>query len=392
MASGRCLHCDQTCLSADDIENHMSKEHIIFCNLCPYAGKTDSDLKSHKAANHPICCLCGYSGKSESDLEDHIDNKHSDIFNPEKELKEIKELKELNQLAKKTSNRKRKLESDKTNNQNKKRKIPCSFCLKDYSNAESLRSHLEKKHPAEQSLPSFLHQLTYMTKKVNGLEKNVATLTQKVNFIEKIRNAEIAEKNAEFSDQKKAHIIRMGGFHWEKEKCENEQNLNLQEKLILKIKQIITRICPTPFSIIRANLYQPQKKTDMVDVSFSESTDVVELFSKLKMYSNLKENKNKIVVERLLSPATRVRFQILQAIGVQIKSKNQTKDWRVNYKGLRPFLHITEKFMEENQFQFSDALLNFGHLLQKFDLMEIKKLCLYYGLTGNNLLQFVVPL
>jgi hypothetical protein len=403
------------------------------CSTCGYVAPSGFDLKAHIDYNHfqeaksklssttnssqkQKCCVCDYFGSSDLDLEIHVGEVHLPAFLPsndnpkesfnsealifEQSLKQkiatpSDALKKIPHQKAKGQKRQQEI---KENNIKKKTKMECSICLKQYINGESLRSHIEKKHPEEENSPSFFQRLIKAEKKNKALTEDVGflrnkldLLENKVDFYTKIKRAEIAEKKAEVGDEKKANIIRASGFNWEGQ--ENDKSLKLQDKIILNMQNIFKKIIPElKFSITKAQLYQPKKKVDVVDVSFSESSDVVEIFTKLKNHCNLKQHKNQKNVMRLLSPATRVRYHILETIGTQVQNKFQAKQWRVQYNHLKPYLYIAEKDKDKEKLDFSEALVQYNHLLKSRDLQEIKELCTSYGIKGNDLSQFVLKL
>jgi len=161
----------------------------------------------------------------------------------------------------------------------------------------------------------------------------------------------------------------------------------VKEKTILNIQQSIQQIVPNyEFSITNVH---PNKKKDIIDVSFSESTNVDNLFSELDKYCKTKPQ-NKFV-SKILLPATQVRFSILETIGKCYQKVHKTKNWNVQFdKSRKLYLVISEKGEETKKFKFTDAIIAFGCYCQSNNFQEAKSLCSKYGLKGNNLLQFVV--
>ncbi len=277
----------------------------------------------------------------------------------------------------------------------KKIKLACYVCLKAYINAEGLRSHMNKKHPTEENLQnqSVCHRLNRVEIECKKYRTESKENKTEIDFYKNLRTADIAIKQAQSVDKKKANAIRIGGLNYRNHQSQtNQKNLKVQDIIISNIEEIIKAIIPNiEFSITKTQPYQPKKKKDIIDVYFSKSTDVAKIFTKMTDYCKSKtENGQMMFVDKLLSAATRVRYNILETIGKQLKKKYKYKNWKVQYRKQKPYLIISEKGKDEKMFKFTDALVEYRDLLKTTNFSEAKALCIKYQLKGNDLLQFVL--
>ena len=315
----------------------------------------------------------------------------------------------FNKLPKQEAkNEKSKTQKDSTPN-NEKTIMKCAICLTQYVNPKSLKSHTEKKHQkGQQAFLDIVNNLVLeqvdnfkveVNNRLQGMDNNLIQARnnhqqfgEEMNFTIGLRNAEHAEEDGEVhvNDKKKEYVIRINGFG-----CIS-LILNKQDKneLIQKVKTILKEILPNfTLSITRVEHYQPKRNKDVFDVWFSKFTDVALIFAELQKYCKSSEKHQNVI--RPTSPATRVRFSMLETIGKKVQEKNKKKNWRVEYVDMKPCLFISKKSKankkprSEKKFMFTQALIEFRDLIKPIDFQEAKELCTTFGIKDQQKLQFV---
>ena len=345
-----CLHCDARFETQDRIVAHIAREHRVDCRYCPRSFQTEVAADNHLWDVHE-CSVCEFAGTL-AERQNHIKTVHRELL-----------------LAKLTAP-KRKIVAPPTSPE---------------KNA--------KKKKVLQTVSTIQNQLTAVVDDVAKLKENHQALTDRVAFLEAVKEAKSAEKNAEFGDKKKANILRLYNFDWEKQDILDELKMpTLQQKIILAGTQIIRSLFPElPFSIVKGNLYHRngKLKKDVIELTFLEpETDVPDLFLRLALHCRTVAKR---FVERLISPSTRIRYLILSRVGVRLDELAGGLAWRVKYEGVKPFLHLSQGDKEE-RYDFGDSLTEFRHLLNAEDSEKIKKACTDYGIVGNYLKQFLIKL
>jgi hypothetical protein len=291
----------------------------------------------------------------------------------------------------------------------KKPKLECPHCVKIYVNAKCLTSHVEKIHPQKQNseenpqtlksiLAKFEDSQKYNKEKFDEIETQQRYSLAKINeavtssdkslnnsiFYNKIKACDIALKHAQSEDRKKENVIRAEGFNFRNYQSEKDtKNLTVQQVNIFNMEEIIQQIIPNcKFEIIKT---LPNKKKDIIDVYFSKTTNINYIFAQLENYSKLNSN---ISVSKVVLPATKVRFSMLQTIGKAVIIQNKTQTFTVKYNQMKPCLLISEVDAETDEkttktYEFSDAVFTFNTLLPSCDFQNAINLCKKYGIKGN---------
>ena len=371
------------------------------------------------------CVMCGDQFDSDFDLMHHEDKVHIKKETPHEQQKQQEKLQQESQeklqeelqeklqqvqMSEQSEDQDNTIDQEQsevpenTTNQekvDKKRKFSCTYCPKQYVYMKGLKSH-EAKHlqnPNPQDLIRILNEIkseqTQMKITINEQVKNNQQVANKfeevdnkldrvnseLNFNTALRAARHAERNDYSKDKKKKYVIRITGFDCISQKRDKKELMLTVKK---KIKKILLKL---KFSITRAEHYQPKRNKDVVDVWFSECTDVSKVFSKLNDYCKSKKEMNVI---RPTCTATRIRFNILETIGkkVQKKSKNK-KNWRVEYVKMKPNLIISKKGGSVKHFRFTEAVNTFRDLVKSSDFQEAKELCGKFGFKGKEKDQFI---
>ena len=355
----------------ENIEGHIQTFHSelfenLNCQDCKVLRK--KDLSEHKKTDH-FCVMCsGFIGPAWK-LERHIFKAHREIFQSKKR-------------------------KQKDNLQSGLAKIQKLEQEQDFQSGNLELGQVEPRPEENLQSGTFLSDLQIQVKQVVAalclLRGDHSDLTVKMAFQQKIARAKLEEENATILDRKKGDILRLGGYAWDHH--EGIENItDIQERVKFGGSRIIESLCfGTFFNIASAKIYHPLKKVDVIELRFSD-TDVPKLFHAFK--DALVDNSN-MFVERLVSPATRVRFFILELVRNQLRWRFPDVKFEVRYVEVKPFLCIYErgKEKEEAKFDFGDAVFKFINLLEKKDLGKIKKMCGMYGLVRRQLDQFIVDL
>ena len=220
-----------------------------------------------------------------------------------------------------------------------------------------------------------------------------AKLKEDVEFLKNLRKAEIDLKIAQVIDQNRSNFICMSGFNCRiQPPNKSNSTLPLLQAITSNIQDIIQKIIPNcDFSITNV---KTKKKQDNVSVCFSETSDVSKIFSELEKHCKLPQNQSQnMSVTKLLLPATKVRLNILEAIGKRVQQTNKTQqNWKVQLEDSKPYLCLPQKGGTIFKYTFTDAVVMFKDLMRSDDLKEAKALCKHHRLAREDLTQFVLKL
>ena len=164
---------------------------------------------------------------------------------------------------------------------------------------------------------------------------------------------------------------------------------NLEEKMVSKMQEIIDGIVFGVWNEV-AKAKQLGKK-DIIDVSFSEETDVGKLKIEVQKHCDENPESGKYITQLIL-PETRIRVKILEIIGKKVCAGGK-KTFVVSFIDFAPHLVITEKRyreMCETEIKFSDAVMGFQQMITKEDLTEVVKMCKKFNFKGTDLHQFII--
>jgi len=94
-------------------------------------------------------------------------------------------------------------------------------------------------------------------------------------------------------------------------------------------------------------------------------------------------------ITRLISPATKVRIEILEALKITVQNHYKTYLPKVNMVEMKPYFFFQKGGMEK-RYTFTGALLKFQKLLHKVNFLKAEDLAKSLHFRGENLEQFVV--
>ena len=227
---------------------------------------------------------------------------------------------------------KRKNEDEEEEKKNIKVSFACKYCLRDYVNRGSLQNHINNFHNGGIVLKNetFINQLN-----------DIRTSSE---FNRRYRLSDFAIHKAISFDKFKLRSLRFGNF---KEKtydliCKKEGQ-NLEEKMVSKMQEIIDGIVFGVWNEV-AKAKQLGKK-DIIDVSFSEETDVGKLKIEVQKHCDENPESGKYITQLIL-PETRIRVKILEIIGKKVCAGGK-KTFVVSFIDFAPHLVITEKRYRE---------------------------------------------
>ena len=191
--------------------------------------------------------------------------------------------------------------------------------------------------------------------------------------IQKLQVARDEEDAAYTRDEKTSNILFLKGF-----------NLDIEIPYKKQIKFILNKYVPHNKYVV-SKVQKVCKKKNYYHAFLSKASDVDNFFSH---FVHIQKDPH-IEINRVTSPATLIRFKILQTIAAKLESRYKTSFPYVNFINLKPHLFFIKDGFEK-PYKFAAVMAKFQKLVDKLDFSNIKKYATTRTFTENDLKQFVV--